>query len=246
MQLKLDENGTPILEDGKPVYVDDDGKTYALDAADLYKTVRRLNFEAQTHREEKQALSQQLKAYDGIDNPDDARKALKTVAGLNDKQLVDAGEMEGLKNRLMEAAKAKENELTSQIQGLQASLNEQVIGGSFSQSKFIADKCAVPVDMLRATFGNRFKVEDGGLVAYDEHGQKIYSRDNPSVLASFDEAISVIVDGYQYKDSILKPKQGSGTSAPTSKSQSSAPRNVSGNTKEDAKTYAERFGLPEH
>lgn len=34
MKLKLDENGYVVVQDGKPVYVHDDGKEVAFDATD--------------------------------------------------------------------------------------------------------------------------------------------------------------------------------------------------------------------
>lgn len=64
--------------------------------------------------------------------------------------------------------------------------------------------------MVQATFGKNFKIEDGKPVAYDNNGQKIYSRTNHGDPASFDEALDILVSGYQYKDSILKGNQGSG------------------------------------
>jgi hypothetical protein len=48
-----------------------------------------------------------------------------------------------------------------------------MIGGNFSGSKFIADKIAIPSDMLQARFGQSFKVEEA-IVAYDGSGNKIY------------------------------------------------------------------------
>lgn len=39
MKLKLDENGTVVLADGKPVYVHDDGKDVPFDAAGAVRSV---------------------------------------------------------------------------------------------------------------------------------------------------------------------------------------------------------------
>ncbi|MGY2338005.1 hypothetical protein ACW9HW_02015 [Pseudomonas sp. SDO5532_S415] len=46
MKLKLDEQGHVVLQDAKPVYVHDDGKEVASDAAGTVATVTRLNTEA--------------------------------------------------------------------------------------------------------------------------------------------------------------------------------------------------------
>jgi hypothetical protein len=66
---------------------------------------------------------------------------------------------------------------------LKGQLYDAMIGGSFSGSKFIADKIAIPADMLQARFGQSFKVEEGKVVAYDGSGNKIYSRSKPGELA---------------------------------------------------------------
>lgn len=59
---------------------------------------------------------------------------------------------------------------------LEKQLYDSMIGGSFAGSKYIADKIAIPADLLQARFGQAFKVEEGRIVAYDASGNKIYSR----------------------------------------------------------------------
>ncbi|WVM87992.1 hypothetical protein UMZ34_16740 [Halopseudomonas pachastrellae] len=85
MKLKLDENGNAVLQDGKPVYVHDDGKEVAFDAAGTVATITRLNAEAKTHREGKEAAEKALKAFEGISDPAAAIKALETVSNLDQK-----------------------------------------------------------------------------------------------------------------------------------------------------------------
>ena len=72
---------------------------------------------------------------------------------------------------------------------------------------------AVPPHLLKATYGGNFKEEDGKLVAYDGNGQKIYSRSNPGELASFDEALEMIVNADPFKDHILKGTGAAGSGA---------------------------------
>lgn len=64
-------------------------------------------------------------------------------------------------------------------QMLEKQLYDSMIGGSFAGSKYIADKIAIPADLLQARFGQAFKVEEGKIVAYDASGNKIYSRSKP-------------------------------------------------------------------
>lgn len=213
MKLKLDENGNAVLQDGKPVYVHEDGKEVAFDAPGTVATITRLNSEAKGHRERAENAEKAVKAFDGIDDPAAAKKALATVANLDAKTLVDAGEIETVKTEISKAFQLQLDEVTGKAQTLEQQLYAEKIGGSFSRSKFIADKLAVPADMVQATFGQNLKVEDGKVVAYDAQGQKIFSRARPGELADFDEAIETLVSQYPHRDHILKSSGANGGGA---------------------------------
>ena len=213
MKLKLDENGHVVVQDGKPVYVHDDGKEVAFDAPQTVATITRLNGEAKTHREAKEKLEEQTKAFEGLD-PVKVKEALNTVQNLDAKKLVDAGEVDKVKAEITDALKKtyepQIQQLTTERDAVQQQLHSELIGGGFARSKFIQDNIAVPVDMIQATFGKNFKIEEGKVVAVGADGQKIYSRARPGEVADFDEALETLVGGYQHKDSILKGGQGSG------------------------------------
>ena len=213
MKLKLDENGNAVLQDGKPVYVHDDGKEVAFDAPGTVATITRLNSEAKGHRERAENAEKAVKAFEGIDDPAAAKKALATVANLDAKTLVDAGEIETVKAEISKAFQLQLDEVTGKAQIFEQQLYAEKIGGSFSRSKFIADKLAVPADMVQATFGQNLKVEDGKVVAYDAQGQKIFSRARPGELADFDEAIETLVSQYPHRDHILKSSGANGGGA---------------------------------
>ena len=51
MKLKLDANGHVVVQDGKPVYVDDAGQDVVFDAVGTTEAIKRLNGEAKGHRE---------------------------------------------------------------------------------------------------------------------------------------------------------------------------------------------------
>ena len=82
MKLKTDASGNAVLQDGKPVYVAEDGKELALDAADLYGQVKRLTGENRDHRKAKEDAETKLAQYADIDDPKAAREALETVKSL--------------------------------------------------------------------------------------------------------------------------------------------------------------------
>ena len=233
MKLKLDENGNAVLQDGKPVYVHEDGKEVAFDAPGTVATITRLNSEAKGHRERAENAEKAVKAFEGIDDPAAAKKALATVANLDAKTLVDAGEIETVKTEISKAFQLQLDEVTGKAQTLEQQLYAEKIGGSFSRSKFIADKLAVPADMVQATFGQNLKVEDGKVVAYDAQGQKIFSRARPGELADFDEAIETLVSQYPHRDHILKSSGANGGGAQNGGGNNQNPKGNFGGGKED-------------
>ncbi|HUB90959.1 MAG TPA: DUF6651 domain-containing protein [Dyella sp.] len=226
MKLKTVEiNGKHYAEiaDGKPIYLHDDGKEIPFDAAQTVDTIKRLNGEAKGHRERAETAEGALKVFEGLD-PAAARKALDVVKNLDDKKLVDAGDVERVKAEAIKAVEDKYAPIVKERDKLQASLVSEKIGGSFARSKLIADKLAIPADLVQARFGEHFKLEGENVVAYDKSGNKLFSRSNPGELAAFDEALEMIVEQYPYRDSILK-----GTGASGGGAQNNNPGGASGN-----------------
>ena len=213
MKLKtiVIEGKTYAEVDGdKPLYTHDDGKEVAHDAPQTVAAISRLNGEAKTNRERYETAETSLKAFEGIEDPVAAKKALETLKNFDDKKLVDAGEVEKVKAEAIKAIEDKYAPIVQERDAFQSQLHNELIGGGFSRSKFIQDNIAVPVDMIQATFGKNFQIENGKVVAVGADGQKIYSRTRPGEVADFDEALESLVGGYPHKDSILKGNQSGG------------------------------------
>ncbi|WP_337022539.1 MULTISPECIES: DUF6651 domain-containing protein [unclassified Pantoea] len=210
MKLKLDENGQVVVTDGKPVYVQDDGKEVAFDAASTLQTISRLNGEAKSHRERAEMAETTLKTFEGIDDPAAALAALDTVKNLADKTLVDAGEVEKVRTEAVRALEEKYAPIVKERDDLNLKLTAEKIGGSFARSKFITEKMSIPADLVEARFGSNFQVEGDNVTAFDRAGNKIFSAINPGEAAGFDEALGILVEHYPYKDQILKGTGASG------------------------------------
>lgn len=217
MKLKLDENGAVVLNDGKPVYVHDDGKEVPFDAAAAVGKISQLNREAQSHRERAETAEASLKTFEGITDPAAARKALETVKNYDDKKLIDAGEVERIKAEAIKAVEDKYKPVVQEAETLKGQLNSHLIGGAFARSKYIADKFAAEgpagVEIAQALFASRLKVEGGKVVGYDANGEKLYSRTRPGELADPDEAIELLVEAYPHKASLLRGTGASGGGA---------------------------------
>lgn len=217
MPFKYNADGSIALAEHNgaklPIYVHADGKEAPFDADGALSTISARNAEAKQHREAKEAAEARLKSFEGITDPAAALKALTTVKNLDEKQLIAAGERD---KAVQEAIKATEQTYApwkTKAEQLEQQLVGEKIGGAFARSKFIAEKVAVPADMVQAAFGSRFKLEEGKVVAYGADGNKVYSRSNPGNPADFEEALELLVDQYPHKASILKGSGASGSGA---------------------------------
>lgn len=212
MNLKLDAEGHVVVSDGKPVYVAD-GKDVPFDAPAAMSKITSLQGEAMGHRQGKEAAETKLKAFDGMD-PDKARAALDTVGNLDAKRLVDAGEVQRVKDEVAKGFEGKLTEADARYADLQGKYHGEKIANAFAGSKFISDKVAAPIDMLQATFGRHFGVDDHGrVIAKDNAGNPIPSKTNFGDPASFEEAIEAVISAYPNKDHILKGTTGAGGGA---------------------------------
>lgn len=213
MKLKtVDIDGKTYAEvqDGKPVFEDSDGKTIAFDAPGTIQTISARNAEAKANRERAEAAEKALKQFEGIENPADALKAIETMKSLDQKKLIDAGEVDRVKAEISKAYDEKLTAAEKRALAAETNLNKEMIGGSFARSKFIADKIAVPSDLIQSQFGSLFTLEDGKIVAKRPDGNPVYSKANPGNPANFDEALEILIDEYPHKDHILKGTGNSG------------------------------------
>ena len=226
IKLKLDDKGQVVVSNGMPVYVHEDGKEVPFDASAALSKIEELNSENGKHRHEKKEALAQLKAFEGLD-PEMARKALDITKNLDAKKLIDAGEVEKVKESIGKAFEAKtldmqtryEKQSTELIKSLQekdGQIFNLMVTNRFSSSKFVSDKLAIPSDFAEARFGKAFKIEEGKVVAYDSSGKKIFSRKSPGSIADFDEALEVLVDEYPDKTRIMKGSGASGSGSNSS------------------------------
>lgn len=226
MKLKLDANGNAVLQEVNgvkmPVYVREDGTEAPFDAAATVQSVNARAQQSQRVEQENKDLKDKLKRFEKIEDPEAALKALSVVKNLDDKKLVDAGEVEKVKAEVAKVYEGRLAEANTKNEQLTAHLHEEVIGGAFARSKTISEKFAIPADIVRAKFGSHFKVQDGKLTALDAQGKQVFSRVKPGDPADFDEALMILVEGYPYKDAILKGTGASGSGAPAGGSGSGA------------------------
>lgn len=203
---KKDADGNLILDNGNPVYVTADGREMVTESG----TIARLNGEAKTQRERAEAAEKAFEPFKGLD-ADKARKAVETVSKIDAKTLIDAGEVDRVRDEIGKTYTAQISERDNKIAELTGTVDTMNIDKAFSSSKFVADRVAVPLDMFQDRFAKNFKREEGKLVPYDATGSKIFSAKRAGEIADFDEAVEILVNAYPYKDSILKAPDAGGS-----------------------------------
>jgi hypothetical protein len=192
MKLKTDENGHVVVQDGKPVYVHDDGKEIAFDAPQAMAKIGELGRENRTFREGKETAEAALRAFEGLD-PAKARDALDKIGNIDAGKLQNAEAVERRVAEAVKAVEAKYEPIVAERDTYKGQLDKELRGGAFARSKFAEEKVAVPRHMLERTYGDNFKIEDGKLIPYDAAGNKLFSRARPGEIADFDEALELLI-----------------------------------------------------
>ncbi len=128
-----------VVQDGHPVWVYPEGKESPFNAESALSRINELTTESVGRKKKLQDQEEKLKVLEGIDNPGEfvktAKEAIKTVKNLDDKKLVDAGEVEKVKQSVASTYKEK-------IAGLEAAYDKRhrlllmILSGSILRSRF--------------------------------------------------------------------------------------------------------------
>jgi hypothetical protein len=202
---KLDKDGKVETKDGNPIWIDANGAETTLSG----DTITRLNGEAKQLRLAKEAAETTLATFKDID-PVAAKKAIETMKNIDAKKLIDAGEVEKVRNEISQQFTVQLGEKDKAIGSLSSELDNLRINNIFAQSDFIRDNIAVPRDMFEAAFVRNFKIVDGKPQAFDKAGNRIMSKKNMGDYADPAEALEILVDQHPQKATILKAPNHSG------------------------------------
>jgi len=196
----LTENGNIKTKDGKPLVTDGE-QEYAVDALGAQARINSLKAEAKEYRLKASERGALLKQFEGIDDPVAAIEAMQTVETMDDKHKAN---IDKLKASINKAWESKEEEWSNRTAELEARLFNATVTSKFATSEVLKKTILTPQVALKF-FGDHFKL-DGSAV--DAAGNVIYSKENPGEPAEFDEAMTIILDNYPDKDTIMK---GNGT-----------------------------------
>lgn len=203
---KLTEDGKSIeLKDGNPVWIDMNGGEGVLSG----DTVSRLNNEIKGMRTRAETAEAAIVPFKDID-PVAAKSAIEVVKKIDQKKLIDAGDVEKVKAEIAAQFTSQVTELTNANAKLTTDYNNLQVNSVFAQSDFIRDNIAVPRDMFEASFRNNFKIVDGKLEAFDKSGNRVMSKAKIGEYAEPEEALQILVDQHPQKATILKANNNSG------------------------------------
>jgi len=237
-KIKQTEDGSPVIEGTKVVFIDPEGKDIPLDPPAMYGKIVSLNKENKTSREQYEGVKPVLDLFEGVEDIPawkvKADEALQTVANFNDKDWMKADKVEKLKS---EMTASYDQKLENQKKSFESALGERdkvisskdqqihklLVTNNFAVHPLFGGpkpKSKLSPDMAEAYFSKHFRVEvaDDGvellLRAYNDPGKyddPIYSRENPGEYASFSEAMDELWDRFPGKDSLMAAGQaGSG------------------------------------
>jgi len=231
LKLKFDENGNVALnENDFPIWVNQDNEEVVFDVAKLYNDKTKANAESASRRHEIAELKQELTTlrdkYNGLEDPDAARKAMETLQNMEDKQLMDTEGVESVKRQMREAFQAdlekQRKEWEEKLTGTNKDLEKKsrqietlLIKNSFDSSDYIRSETLLHPEVAHEYFKRFFEVKEinGQPVAVGKFptGEEIISKRNPGELATTEEAIEILIEKSPLKDSILKGKMQSGS-----------------------------------
>lgn len=206
---KLNADGTSIaMKDGNPIWVNDKGEESVLQQ----DTIARLNNEAAGHRTRAEKAEKDLAKFKDID-PDKAKSAIELVGKLDQKKLIDAGEVDKVRAEIKTEYEGKLAEQQKTLGEVTSDLHGLRINNIFDGSEFVRDQVAIPRDMFTAYFKSNFKIgADGKTVeAYGKDGNRVFSKVKSGEYADPAEALEILVNQHPQKDVILKPSNQSGS-----------------------------------
>lgn len=229
-ELATGEDGSVIVQDDKPVYLDKDNNQIPVDVPAMYNKIIELNKESKGNRLKAQELQKKFSFLDDIEDVQkwyaEAQKAMETVTNFNEKDWLKADKVESMKRQMKDAHTEEikglrasyDNELSQREESIQkkdGQIRQLLVSNNFANCPlFTGDNkpSTMTPDVAEAMFGRHYKVEevDGRSVVrgYFANGDLVYSRTNPGEPAEFNDAMQQIFDAYPGKDNYIRSKGG--------------------------------------
>lgn len=204
---KKDDSGALVTDtDGNPIYIGPDGKEQTL--APGY--VNKINTEATQYRNQARDLQSKLDAFGDLD-PKAARDAVTKMKDVNLDELVNKGEIDNVRNQLKQQFERDIGDRDAKLTDAQKRIERLALDAAFGSSKLLKEQIALPEDVVRAAFRDRFEydAEKDRVVPKNAMGEPLINKNGD--IASVDEALTVYIEARSDKDVWLKAPDASGS-----------------------------------
>ncbi len=227
MRLKTTEDGAPVLDNGNPVYIFDNGTEKPVDVSRLFADLKTAAEDRDKALADLKAEKGRINKYNGID-PEQARKDRALVETLKDKNL----DPDEITTKLVEL-KSERDGLAAQLEevsgtagDLRSTISKLTLSNAIKGSSFVREKMAEAFrsspERVERLYGHLFEVgDDGTIVPLRQDGAgRLMSKSNPSQPASVDEALEAFIGGDK---TMLRAGNASGPGAGAGNNQGASP-----------------------
>lgn len=194
-----------VPETQRGLYTKTESGDFKLDVdgiEDSERLQKALNSERDARKEAERKAKEKDKAFSGID-VDKAREALKLQQDLEDKKLIEEGDVEGLvEKRVKQVLSERQNEhdaLVGERDALKGELHELHIKTAVADAASkIGSVKPNAMGMIVGEFEKMFSIDDKGkVVAKDENGDVVYGSDGVTPL-TISEKMETFVKSHDY------------------------------------------------
>lgn len=208
------EKGAIVLNDGNPIWLEDDGTEKTVNYSAMADSLRKANREAAERKAALRELEPLKAAVEGIEDVADfvktARKNAELVASMSEKDKQDNDRVQALIAAALKPVQDKLTESESARAELTSRYNAEKIGNAFSGSKYAAEKLQSAA-LARELFARNFSIENGEIVARSAKGDPLYNGEGKP--ANFDEALAQLVAASPYQAMLVKGSSANGSGA---------------------------------
>lgn len=197
MKIKAVLDSLEGLDEGlKALYVERNGKYYLdADGVEFEDDVKGLKNALERERKQARQLSEMLKKFDGIEDPAAALEAIKKLGQLEEKNLIDSGEIEQLVNKRTENMRKNYETQVSKLTGsydeakaLSESLRKELTTLKIdNQLQSIGAKVGVRPEAMEDFLYRGKKIfnldENGKLVPVDREGNTVFGKDGKAPIS---------------------------------------------------------------
>ena len=208
---KLDENGKIVLEDGKPVFVLEDGQEVQVDYLAMRKKNHELTRENVDRKNENRRFKNRYESLEGIEDfaawLEETHKAREMMVNYSDNQKASEEQIRARIELGVKPWREKTDSLQKKLDETMRDLQAKTLRVSFMASKYAKENLEDP-SLVAKLFKDNFAMRDGRLVTVDENGNEgmeIYDE------ATFDEALKLFVESSPFKASLLKGSRATGS-----------------------------------